>query len=199
MTRQLKALAGGDAWPTAPRAVSALKMSVARCRRFRAGKAITTRALTAAAALALAITLAPFAGYAGGDEADMTYEAASQGTRLLETADGVRLKMLVEQANLGGLEIEIGELFLPVSYGEGPAHPHGALEIIYVLSGELGHRVNGELHVLTPGMVGIVRTGDEVTHSVRSDEPVRGLVIWAPAGEAEALISAGVFTAKPIE
>ncbi len=62
---------------------------------------------------------------------------------------------------------------------------HGTVEIFYVLSGELDHIVNDESHILTPGMVGIVRTGDSVVHRVVGDEPVKALVIWAPGGEID--------------
>jgi len=32
-------------------------------------------------------------------------------------------------------------------------HPHGVTEIFYVLEGELEHIVNGDSHMLTPGML----------------------------------------------
>ncbi len=134
------------------------------------------------------------------DKADgPKYAAASSGTRWLESPSGLTVKMLVEQSNLQGPEVEIGEITFPAGYKKSPPHRHGHVEIFYVLSGKLGHEVNGERHVIEPGMVGIVRPGDHVVHSVESDEPVRGLVIWTPAGEADALIKAGVFKARGID
>jgi mannose-6-phosphate isomerase-like protein (cupin superfamily) len=62
-------------------------------------------------------------------------------------------------------------------------HRHGAVEILYVLEGTMEHVVNGTSYVLTPGMAGVVRPGDDVMHRVRGTTPVRALVIWAPAGE----------------
>jgi len=64
-------------------------------------------------------------------------------------------------------------------------HQHGSVEIFYVLSGTFGHEVNGELHWLTPGQVGVVRPGDTVRHIAPKDGEVKVLVIWAPAGEAK--------------
>jgi len=104
--------------------------------------------------------------------------------------------MLVEAENLGGSEVEIGEITLPANSSPTRGHSHTAIEIFYILSGELEHVVNGESHLLTPGMVGIVRTGDEVIHRIPGGEPVRALVIWAPGGEA-ARIAPG-FNQRPV-
>lgn len=124
--------------------------------------------------------------------------AVTNGTRWFEGAGGLRIKMLVEASNLGGAEVEVGEITFPVGSGlAGRGHTHGAVEVFYVLSGELHHVVNDTTHVLTTGMIGIVRPGDRVIHRVRSEEPVRALVIWAPGGEAERL--APFFTVRPVE
>lgn len=130
---------------------------------------------------------------------DAKYEAASQGTRWLESPSGLKVKMLVDKSNLGGSELEFGEITFPADYQKSPPHKHGQVELFYVIEGKLGHIVNGVKHVIEPGMVGIVRPGDQVEHSVESDGPVRGLVIWAPAGEADTLIKAGVFKPRPID
>jgi len=127
------------------------------------------------------------------------YTAASAPTRWLDGPSGVKIKMLVEQSNLGGTEVEIGEITFPAGYKKSPAHGHAHVEIFYVISGKLGHEVNGEKHVIEPGMLGVVRPGDRVAHSVESDEPVHGLVIWTPAGEADALVKAGIFKPRPLD
>ncbi|MEE8156003.1 MAG: cupin domain-containing protein, partial [Phycisphaerales bacterium] len=81
------------------------------------------------------------------------YEASSRGTRLLEGGNGFAIKMLVERSNLGGGEVEIGEITFPVGSGQSRrGHVHGTVEIFYVLSGELDHIVNDQSHILTPGM-----------------------------------------------
>jgi quercetin dioxygenase-like cupin family protein len=126
------------------------------------------------------------------------YSPASSGTRWLDGPSGVKVKMLLEQANLGGTEVEIGEITFPAGYKKSPAHGHAHVEIFYVLSGKLGHEVNGAKHTLEPGMAGAVRPGDRVVHSVESSEPVRALVIWAPAGEADNLVKAGVFKSRSL-
>ncbi len=126
------------------------------------------------------------------------YEAATSGTRWLAGANGLAIKMLVESSNLGGPEVEIGEITFPMGSGNGDAsHTHAHVEIFYILEGTFDHIVNGEAHRLTPGMVGIVRPGDRVVHRVVGNAPVRALVIWAPGGEAERL--SGVFETRPLD
>lgn len=125
------------------------------------------------------------------------YETATRGTRLLEGRDGGTLiKVLVEQSNLGGTEVELAEIEFAAN-SRGGGHAHGSVEIFYILSGELQHIVNGETSLLKPGMVGIVRPGDEVVHAVPGNEPCRVLVIWAPGGEVERI--ARFFTERPID
>lgn len=129
--------------------------------------------------------------------AAQTYTPATAGTRWLETESGsLAIKVLVESTNLGGAEVEVGEIvFAPRTLPSG-SHRHGAVEIFYVLEGTLEHVVNGVTHVLTPGMVGIVRPGDAVTHRVPGDEPVRALVVWAPGGEVDRI--APGFEQRPV-
>lgn len=127
-----------------------------------------------------------------------SYNAASQGTRNLVLGP-VTIKMLVEASNLGRDDIEVGELHLPAGFGEGTAHAHGSLEIFYVVEGILGHEVNGKPHTLNPGDVGFVNAGDQVRHSVLSEDPVKAVVIWLPGGEAAALIEHAGFMPEAIE
>lgn len=148
-------------------------------------------AYAALASLALALPLPAAA------EEPATYAPSGAGTRLLERGE-VILKMLVEEVNLGGSELEAAELTLPVSYGQGPEHVHGRLEVLYVLSGVLGHTVNGVAYRIEPGMVAIVRPGDKVAHAVLSDEPVEALVVWAPGGEARSLVEDLGFAERPL-
>ena len=107
----------------------------------------------------------------------------------LSPTSGTSLKMLLDSRNLGGGEVEIGEITFPPGTNSGN-HPHGSTEVFYVLSGEAEHVVNGESHLLKPGMLGFVRPPDEVNHIVPGDEPVKALVIWAPGGEAQGLMDA---------
>lgn len=130
---------------------------------------------------------------AGGEE---TYARSGTGTRLLESGT-VTIKMLAEETNLGGRELELGELTLPTGYGQGPEHLHSRLEVLCVLSGVLGHTVNGVAHRIEPGMIAVVRPSDRVAHAVLSAEPVKALVIWAPAGEADYLVREFGFGERP--
>ena len=126
-----------------------------------------------------------------------SYRRSSIGTRILESASGAQLKILVEAPVLGEKDVEVAEATLPIGAGAGPAsHRHGATEIIYVISGELDHVVNGEAHRLTAGMVGIVKPSDTVIHRVVGQVPVKVLLIWAPGGEVERL--AQTFRQRPI-
>lgn len=125
------------------------------------------------------------------------YSRSSSGTRILESASGAQLRILVEGPVLGAKDVEIAEATLPAGLGAGPAtHRHGSTEIIYVISGELDHVVNGEAHRLTPGMIGIVKPADTVIHRVVGQAPVKVLLIWAPGGEVERL--AQTFKQRPI-
>lgn len=145
-------------------------------------------AVTSCALVAFALSLsASHANAQAKDKKNKAYTYATKG--LLEFQSTVepgkveRWKLLLDQSNLGGKELEMVELTLPAGEVVG-AHRHGSVEIFYVLSGTLGHEVNGEMHMLTPGMVGVVRPEDSVRHVVPKEADVRLLVIWAPAGEA---------------
>lgn len=131
--------------------------------------------------LVAAVALAPSASAQQGEP----YARASSGTRALTLGGGATIKLLLEEANFGGSEIEVAEITFPVGTNPPVGHRHGAIEIFYVVEGVLGHVVNGELHRIEPGMVGVVKPGDEVVHRVLSDVPVRTLVIWVPGGEAD--------------
>jgi len=96
---------------------------------------------------------------------------------------GTKLRILLDESNLGGSEVEVAEIEFPPGVDSG-AHVHGAVEIFYVIEGELEHIVNGKKYVLGPGMIGHVRPPDEVIHRVKADgPPCKALVIWAPGGE----------------
>lgn len=96
---------------------------------------------------------------------------------------GTTLRVLLDQTTLGGGEVDVGEITFPAGADSGD-HAHGAVEIFYVLSGELEHVVNGKSELLKPGMIGFVRPPDKVRHKVPGTTPVKALVIWAPGGEA---------------
>jgi quercetin dioxygenase-like cupin family protein len=130
--------------------------------------------------LALMLLVAPLAS--GDEPASYTY--ATNGIKdHIAGGAGSEWKLLLNESNLGGKELEMVEVTLAPGTTVG-SHTHGSLEVIYVLSGTYDHEVNGKLYELTPGMVGIVRPGDHVRHLVPKSGPAKLLILWAPGGEA---------------
>ena len=113
--------------------------------------------------------------------------SVTEATRIGAPGGPVRIDLLVDSARLGGAEVELAEITLQPN-APGAPHRHGTNELLYVIQGELDHTVNGQTSRLSPGMVGIVRPGDTVTHKVVSVAPVRLLVAWAPGGEGARLL-----------
>lgn len=118
--------------------------------------------------------------------------AGAQAPAYGTTTAGVRdfmlgataVKVLIDSATLGGGEMEMAQLTFPPNPNAPPRnHVHTRVEVLYVLSGQLDHIVNGVSHVLKPGMAGIVRPGDQVAHRIPGPDTTRVLVIWAPGGE----------------
>ncbi len=121
------------------------------------------------------------------DEPSETYAKTSEGTKVIGwEGSEVEVKILLEPGNLGGSELEIGEITFPAGY-EGAPHVHGVVEVFYPLEGAFEHWVEGTWHPVAHGAVATVRPGDEVIHRCASDIPCRLLVIWGPSGEIERL------------
>jgi quercetin dioxygenase-like cupin family protein len=136
--------------------------------------------------------IAPFAvgaePAAGVPAASPPYAYATNGiTDHIGAGSGAEWKLLVNESNLGGKELQMVEVTLAAGTTV-QSHTHGALEVVYVLSGTYEHEVNGKRYSLTPGMVGIVRPGDHVRHLVPKPGPAKLLIIWVPAGEAERVL-----------
>ena len=83
--------------------------------------------------------------------------------------------------------MSVGELTFPPNSDSGD-HKHGAIEMLYVISGELEHVVNGKSQILTPGMAGYVRPPDAVRHKT-GPAGAKVLVIWSPGDEAGKIVS----------
>ena len=108
---------------------------------------------------------------------------------VFRSASGTEIRLLLTASNLGGSEIEIGEITFPPGTNSGD-HLHGATEVFYVLEGELEHVVDGVSEILGPGDLGFVRPPSEVDHRTEPDGPItRALVIWAPGGEGARIVS----------
>ena len=131
------------------------------------------------------------------DSIVLEYEKKSVGTRLL-VSNGIEIKTLVDKTNLGGNEVEVGETTFPRELWKRKRTIRNSVEFFYVLSGVLGHTVNGKQHVIIPGMIAITRPGDKVIHTVLSETPVKALVISVPGDESERPIKNFGYKALPL-
>ena len=123
----------------------------------------------------LALYLATGAG-AQSDKQGVTYRAPS----------GATLRLILDSANVGP-DVSLGELTFPPN-GDSGEHTHGAIEIFYVLSGQLEHVVNGKSQILTPGMVGYVKPPDKIRHKT-GPAGAKAVVMWVPGAEAGKIIA----------
>jgi quercetin dioxygenase-like cupin family protein len=95
---------------------------------------------------------------------------------------GTTLRLLLDENNVGP-EVTVGEIIFPANSDSGD-HKHGALEIFYIVSGELEHVVNGKSEILRPGMAGYVKPPDTVRHKTGA-AGAKAVVIWVPGDEAK--------------
>jgi quercetin dioxygenase-like cupin family protein len=115
--------------------------------------------------------------FAQSDQAQgVTYRAPS----------GTTLRLMLDESNVGP-EVTLGELTFPPNQDSGD-HTHGAIEMFYVLSGELDHVVNGVSHVLKPGMAGFVKPPDKVRHKT-GPAGAKVVVVWVPGEEGKRVAS----------
>ena len=97
------------------------------------------------------------------------------------SASGTTLRLLLDESNVGP-EVSLGEIVFPPNLDSGD-HKHGAIEMFYVVSGELEHVVNGKSEILRPGMAGYVKPPDTVRHKTGA-AGAKAVVIWVPGDEA---------------
>jgi quercetin dioxygenase-like cupin family protein len=102
---------------------------------------------------------------------------------LYKSASGTTLRLILDDGNVGS-EVAVGEMTFPANLDSGD-HTHDAIEIFYVISGELEHVVNGRSQILKPGMAGYVRPPDKVRHKVGAAGPAKAVVVWVPGAEAK--------------
>ena len=112
-------------------------------------------------------------------------QAPAPGPQLTSITRG-SLRMLLDRAQLGGSQVSVGERSYPPNY-ESAEHTHKSIELIYVLSGRFQHVVNDQTHVLTPGMLGVVKPGDKVRHRSDPAGPTTVLMIWVPGRDGSDL------------
>lgn len=134
---------------------------------------MTPRVTVTCALLALALTT-PAAAQA--PKHGVTYRAPG----------GTTLRLLLDEHDVGDA-VSVGELtFAP--NGDSGEHRHGAIEMFYVLSGELEHVVNGASQLLTAGMVGYVKPPDTIRHKTGA-AGAKVVVIWVPGDEARKIVA----------
>ena len=108
-----------------------------------------------------------------------------QGTTY-RSPSGTTLRLVLDSTNVGK-EISVGEITFPPNSDSGD-HAHGAIEIFYVLSGELEHVVNGASQILKPGMVGYVKPPDKIRHKT-GPAGAKAVVMWVPGIEGSKIAS----------
>jgi quercetin dioxygenase-like cupin family protein len=116
--------------------------------------------------------------------AGRSMQAPDRGPMLTSPTRG-GLQMLLDAPQLGGSQVSVGERSYPANY-ESAEHTHQSIELIYVLSGEFLHMVNGETHVLKTGQLGFVKPGDKVKHKTTA-VPAKTLMIWVPGTDGTEL------------
>jgi quercetin dioxygenase-like cupin family protein len=128
--------------------------------------------LRIASAAALIASVLPSVGLAQGEKQSPTYRSPG----------GATLKLMLDDSNVGP-EVTVGELTFPANTDSGD-HTHGAIEMFYVISGELEHIVNGKSQILKPGMVGYVKPPDKIRHKT-GPAGAKVVVIWVPGDEGK--------------
>src|SRR5262245_36669502 len=99
---------------------------------------------------------------------------------------GTTLRLMLDESNVGP-EVTLGEMVFQPNQDSGD-HQHGAIEMFYVVSGELDHVVNGRSQILKPGMSGFVRPPDKVRHKTGA-AGAKVVVVWVPGDEGKKIAS----------
>ena len=119
---------------------------------------------------------------AGCGAAFMLGQASQAPEQQTSPAPRGDLRLILGEQQLGSKEISIAERLWPANYSSAE-HSHATIEVIYVLSGEYQHVLNGQTQVLGPGMVGFVKPGDKVRHTTGPKGPAKALLISVPGDE----------------
>jgi quercetin dioxygenase-like cupin family protein len=106
-----------------------------------------------------------------------------QGTTY-RSPGGTTLRLMLDDGNVGP-EVTLGEMIFPPNMDSGD-HQHGAIEMFYVVTGELEHVVNGQSQILKPGMSGFVKPPDKVRHKTGA-AGAKVVVVWVPGDEGKKL------------
>lgn len=110
----------------------------------------------------------------------------AQASKQASLKPGGDMRLILDEQQLGSKAVSLGERTYPAGY-QSSEHSHSSIEVIYVLSGEYRHIVNGQTQVLGPGMVGFVKPGDKVRHTTGPGSPATTLMIWVPGDEGRSI------------
>ena len=105
-----------------------------------------------------------------------------QATSYVDPVTKTEIKVLIDE-HLGGTSaVTLAYLTVPPGT-DVPDHVHQSTEIFYILSGELEQTSEGKVKTLSAGMACLVPANTPTHHTVKGNDPVHALVIWAPGGE----------------
>jgi N-acyl-D-amino-acid deacylase len=110
-----------------------------------------------------------------------TRTAPTTAGRAFVSAGGTEMRVLADETDVRGNEVEIVELTFPANSDSGD-HRHAVTETFYVLEGAMEQVINGTPVQLSPGMSATIRSTDQVRHR-SGPSGARVLVVWAPGGE----------------
>src|SRR2546425_2213344 len=105
---------------------------------------------------------------------------------LYRAPGGTTLRLMLDESNIGA-EVSMAEMTFPPNLDSGE-HAHGAIEMFYVVTGELEHVVNGKSEILKPGMAGYVKPPDKVRHKTGA-AGAKVVAIWVPGAEAKRIVA----------
>jgi quercetin dioxygenase-like cupin family protein len=111
---------------------------------------------------------------------------AGQGVVYQAPNGATTMRILLDETNVGP-DVSVAEMTFAPNLDSGE-HTHGAIEMFYVVSGELEHVVNGQSQILKPGMAGFVRPPDPVRHKTGA-AGAKVVAIWVPGDEAGKIAS----------
>ena len=108
-------------------------------------------------------------------------QSTTTSGRAFVSPGGTEMRVLADEKDVRGNEVEIVELKFPANSDSGD-HRHAVTETFYVLEGEMEQVINGTPVKLTPGTSATIRSTDQVRHR-SGPNGARVLVVWAPGGE----------------
>ena len=141
-----------------------------------------TRAFALAGIIAVCFVTLPLDAERRSGQAQVTPRTDKLQGTTYRAPGGTTLRLMLDESNVGG-DVTLGEMVFPPNSDSGD-HKHGAIEMFYVVSGELDHVVNGKSQLLKPGMSGFVKPPDSVRHKT-GPAGAKVVVVWVPGDEGK--------------